>query len=129
MQCFPICVFPSVPLCTLHSVTASLLQNVPPSVLVSNILGDFFWFSLSLSSFSVFLVDFIFLSLALLSSQLPQSHKPKLFCSRQPPITGLEELKGGDQQRDGAGVGVARALLLQQGRGDKQKRAEKCPSQ
>lgn len=97
-----------------------------------------FWFliflgtfssTLSLSSFSVFLVDFIFVSLALLSYQLPQSHKPRLFCSRQPPITGLKELKGGDQQRDGAGVGVARALLLQRGRGEEQKRAEKCPSQ
>jgi hypothetical protein len=39
----------------------------------------------------------------LLSPQLPQSHKPSLFCSRQPPITELQELKGGNQQRVGVG--------------------------
>lgn len=96
---FPVTSLSLSPVLTVVILHTWLLQGRNPGYLLlisqpksQNILGSQFSGLIS-----------IFLTLALLSPQLPQSHKPSLFCSRQPPITELQELKGGNQQRDGVG--------------------------
>jgi len=92
---------------------------------VSDILKVFLSLSLPLFySFIIldFLVGFHFLSLASLSPQLPQSHKPSRPCSRQPPITGLQELRGGGCREKGAWKSWGVVATAWEGRGRKEQR-------
>lgn len=82
--------------------------------------------SFILSFFSISWSVSIFLSLAWLSPQLPQSHKPSRPCSRQPPITGLQEWRGGGCREMGAWKSWGAVATA--GEGERQKRAERCHS-
>ena len=112
------CAFPFLPICITFAssfISRSIIFFVFISasvcsfchldfcyVILEVFLPLFVSLSFILSSFSVSWSVSIFLSLALLSPQLLQSHKPSRPCSRQPPITGLQEMRGGGCREMGA---------------------------
>lgn len=117
------------------SISIIFFVSISASVYCSHHLD--FWYLLFLRSFclylclplfysfSSFFISWsvsIFLSLALLSPQLPQSHKPSRPCSRQPPITELQELGGGGCRETGAWKSWGAVATAGEGRGRKEQR-------